>query len=274
MAEEISFRKLPVVIQAIQWTGSNLYQVIAFTDGPPDIRSTHAGMQWDEYCDLVARDGLKIYTLEGKMSADVGDWIIKGVKGEHYPCKPDVFDLTYEPASAPGCPSCGLKTTNNPHPQAGDPSIAFEVGAVYECIPCMSKSRHEWSRRALDAEQELRNTRAQQPSLVGEAVAWRRRDGVMGCKRFMTQKCYDAQSPQMKGNYEPFYCAHCVSGKSSPEAKFTLGDRVRKTKGSQWHGTVVGTYSTALTPEGYAVESSSELGSVHIYPASALEACE
>ena len=56
--------------------------------------------------------------------------------------------------------------------------------------------------------------------------------------------------------------------------KFTLGDRVRKTKGSQWHGTVVGTYSTALTPEGYAVESSTEIGSVQIYPAAALEACE
>lgn len=57
-------------------------------------------------------------------------------------------------------------------------------------------------------------------------------------------------------------------------AKFTLGDRVRKTKGSQWQGTVVGTYSTALTPEGYAVESGTELGSVQIYPAAALEACE
>ena len=54
-------------------------------------------------------------------------------------------------------------------------------------------------------------------------------------------------------------------------AKFTLGDRVRKTKGSQWSGVVVGTYSTVLTPEGYAVESSTETGSVQIYPAQALE---
>lgn len=54
-------------------------------------------------------------------------------------------------------------------------------------------------------------------------------------------------------------------------AKFKLGDRVRKTKGSQWRGLVVGTYSTELTPEGYAVESSTEKGSVQIYPASALE---
>jgi hypothetical protein len=53
--------------------------------------------------------------------------------------------------------------------------------------------------------------------------------------------------------------------------KFKLGDLVKKVSGSQWHGTVVGTYSTELTPEGYAVESSTEKGSVQIYPAKALE---
>jgi hypothetical protein len=52
---------------------------------------------------------------------------------------------------------------------------------------------------------------------------------------------------------------------------FKLCDHVRKTKGSQWSGRVVGTYNTELTPEGYAVESSTEKGSVQIYPASALE---
>lgn len=61
-------------------------------------------------------------------------------------------------------------------------------------------------------------------------------------------------------------------GSPSPCApKFKRGDRVRKTKGSQWHGTVVGEYSTELTPEGYAVESATEKGSVQIYPAAALE---
>lgn len=59
----------------------------------------------------------------------------------------------------------------------------------------------------------------------------------------------------------------------SPSEEFTtfkLGDRVEKIKGSQWKGVVVGTYSTDLTPEGYAVESDTEKGSVQIYPASAL----
>lgn len=53
--------------------------------------------------------------------------------------------------------------------------------------------------------------------------------------------------------------------------KFKLGDSVRKVRGSQWRGRVVGFYSTSLTPEGYAVESDTEVGSVQIYPAAALE---
>ena len=53
--------------------------------------------------------------------------------------------------------------------------------------------------------------------------------------------------------------------------KFALGDRVTKTKGSRWTGHVVGFYSTSLTPDGYAVESETEVGSVQIYPGNALE---
>ena len=99
LPEALRFTKKPVTIEAIQWTGKNLREVITFTDGPPDTRSHHAGMAWEAYADLVARDGLKIYTLEGKMLANVGDWIIRGVKGEFYPCKPDIFEATYSPAA-------------------------------------------------------------------------------------------------------------------------------------------------------------------------------
>jgi hypothetical protein len=53
--------------------------------------------------------------------------------------------------------------------------------------------------------------------------------------------------------------------------KFKLHDDVQKIKGSEWKGKIVGFYSTTLTPEGYAVESNSEKGSVQIYPAAALE---
>ena len=117
------FTKKPVTIQAIQWTGDNLREVITFTDGPPDTRSHHAGMAWDAYRDLVARDGLKIYTLEGKMLASPGDWIIRGVKGELYPCKPDIFQETYAAASP-----------TPPAEQQADP------GAVYAELPAPTAS--------------------------------------------------------------------------------------------------------------------------------------
>lgn len=89
-------RKKPVEIEFVIWNGDNLHEVISFTNGPPDIRSNHAGMAWESYQDLVKSEGLKIFTLEGKMNADIGDVIIKGVKGEFYPCKPDIFQLTYD----------------------------------------------------------------------------------------------------------------------------------------------------------------------------------
>ena len=54
---------------------------------------------------------------------------------------------------------------------------------------------------------------------------------------------------------------------------FNIGDYVKKKKGSEWEGTVVGFYSTKLNPDGICVESSSHAGSVQIYPAKALEGC-
>lgn len=75
----------------------------------------------------------------------------------------------------------------------------------------------------------------------------------------------------IKTNYaRPMTLRECMEAEE-PARKFQLGDTVRKTKGSNWHGKIVGTYSTTLTPEGYAVESSTEVGSVQIYPAQALE---
>lgn len=64
------------------------------------------------------------------------------------------------------------------------------------------------------------------------------------------------------------------AGRPGPSTTFKIGQRVRKKSGSEWQGMIVGTYSTALTPEGYAVESDAHAGSVQIYPASALEAVE
>lgn len=74
------YRKKPVVIAAIQWAGDNYDTILNFADSQVFIGS----------------DGLFVRTLEGNMKASVGDYIIKGVKGEFYACKPDVFELTYE----------------------------------------------------------------------------------------------------------------------------------------------------------------------------------
>lgn len=88
--------KKPVTIDFIEWTGDNLLDVIRFTGQ----QASAMDKKWEEYCDLVDRYGLKILTLEGKMSAEIGDMIIKGIKGEHYPCKPDIFYATYDVVDA------------------------------------------------------------------------------------------------------------------------------------------------------------------------------
>ncbi len=79
----MKFRKKPVVIDAIQYKGGDHKQeIIDFTEGKA-IRSVN----WNH---------LIIPTLEGNHKAEIGDWIIKGIKGEFYPCKPDIFKKTYE----------------------------------------------------------------------------------------------------------------------------------------------------------------------------------
>lgn len=90
------FRKKPVVIEAIQWTGDNLKEVISFTGKHP--RWDEWFNSWEEYEERVKIDAriFKVITEEGTMKATPGDWIIKGVNGEFYPCKPDIFEKTYE----------------------------------------------------------------------------------------------------------------------------------------------------------------------------------
>ena len=96
MSSVSQYRKKPVVIDAIQWTGDNLFDVITFTDGEPDLKCPVTSEKWEDYKSFVKHFGFQIKTLEGMMSADKGDYIIKGVKGEFYPCKPDIFAATYE----------------------------------------------------------------------------------------------------------------------------------------------------------------------------------
>jgi hypothetical protein len=83
------------VIEAVQWTGKNLLEVIRHVGQHASVKH----YRWEEYEDLVRLEGLKIFTLEGTMMANVSDYIITGVQGEHYPCKPDIFEQTYEEIS-------------------------------------------------------------------------------------------------------------------------------------------------------------------------------
>lgn len=75
------FRKKPVVIEARRYTNDGLLA--------ESVAEWCGGRQTD--------DGCVIHTLEGDHLANYGDWIIKGVKGEFYPCKPDIFKATYDP---------------------------------------------------------------------------------------------------------------------------------------------------------------------------------
>jgi hypothetical protein len=86
------YKKKPVVVDAIKWTGDNLKEIISFTGLHPSALN----WTWEEYEKVVAEKGLKIFSLEGPHLASVGDFIIKGVQGEFYACKPDIFEATYE----------------------------------------------------------------------------------------------------------------------------------------------------------------------------------
>jgi hypothetical protein len=77
------YKKKPVVISAAQWTGQNVAEVRDFVGD-----------------DAIFRQGvLHVHTLEGDMYASIGDYIIRGVQGEFYPCKPEIFEASYEPVA-------------------------------------------------------------------------------------------------------------------------------------------------------------------------------
>lgn len=83
------YRKKPVVIEAVQWDGKSgtIFPLAPFENATkaPEVNE----------------DGtLDITTLEGVMTAEIGDYVIKGVSGEIYPCKLDIFEKTYEPVKS------------------------------------------------------------------------------------------------------------------------------------------------------------------------------
>ena len=75
------YKTKPCVIEAIQWTGKNIIELLDWGQGK---------ILWNDVDDLF------IDTLEGRMKANINDYIIKGLRSEFYPCKPDVFEKKYE----------------------------------------------------------------------------------------------------------------------------------------------------------------------------------
>ena len=103
------YRKKPVVINAVRWTGLNRSEITRFCE--PLVRKNHGGSVGPFHLGFAGRSRIKpeenqvlIRTLEGVMTAEAGDWIIRGVKGEFYPCKPDIFAATYEAVECSGSP--------------------------------------------------------------------------------------------------------------------------------------------------------------------------
>lgn len=92
MSQQMKFRKKPVVIEATQWFKHGDHDKVESYDD-------YSGLDHHRICEHCA---IKMFahgwvpTLEGGHIVCPGDWIITGVKGEHYPCKPDIFEQTYE----------------------------------------------------------------------------------------------------------------------------------------------------------------------------------
>ena len=89
----MKYRKKPIIIEAVQWTGLNLEEIKSFVG--ESLKYDIIDIAWvvgksAPYVNMV------IKTLEGDHTCTKGDYIIKGVHGEFYPCKPDIFEETYE----------------------------------------------------------------------------------------------------------------------------------------------------------------------------------
>lgn len=98
----MKYRKKPVVVDAVRWMGD-----IASLGEIEELKGVPFSK--DEVVDIMKSDEIRICTPEGEMTASLGDYIIRGVRGEIYPCKPDIFEETYEMAEGDMFPSYTVK---------------------------------------------------------------------------------------------------------------------------------------------------------------------
>lgn len=97
----MKYRKRPVEVEVFllkDLSYKTVTEALNFMGQPVSIPRTPSINRFDDFMTFVwKKNGLTIHTLEGDMLAREGDYIIKGVQGEFYPCKPDIFEQTYEP---------------------------------------------------------------------------------------------------------------------------------------------------------------------------------
>ena len=104
----MKYRKKPVVIEAVQLTEE------VFWDQQDNEKLVFGRFAFNGSWHPGDRKIYNVYviidTLEGRMKAELGDWIIKGIKGEFYPCKPDIFNATYDPVDCPSTETAPAKS--------------------------------------------------------------------------------------------------------------------------------------------------------------------
>lgn len=104
MSTARQYRKRPVVIEAMQWDGTafGATPVIDWVLSGGGVATYRCDTDEPAHCLSPGSDAdhhISIQTLEGRMNVSAGDYVIRGVQGEHYPCKPDIFAATYEPVT-------------------------------------------------------------------------------------------------------------------------------------------------------------------------------
>ena len=128
------FRKKPVVIDAQQWDGTpnSAARIIRWVREQNGRAKYWAPREWDK--GETEGTYLSVHTLEGRMLANPNDWIIRGVQGEFYPCKPDIFEATYEPVEQ--------STMHNPwDAQCVKNGIGEPTREGERCLPCRPLSQ-------------------------------------------------------------------------------------------------------------------------------------
>lgn len=136
------YTKIPVTISAVQWTGSNRLEIEEFLDGNENGE--------------FKGDGLFISTLEGTMRASKDDYIIQGVNGEFYPCKPDIFKKTYNVATETVEKSLHNTTANGARKNVKD-IVFWGDGDSFKLISKASSEAEGWmkSTKAMQAGKDV-----------------------------------------------------------------------------------------------------------------------